>query len=152
MPTLNEEVLSFSRRGDTLTATAQAPLLIDNQALGYRLKFQLDQFRYDYAQYCVTYEGNPVFEPLVSRNSREAQRWHNNRQRAYYGSVTHFGRALYRRELAQEGFAFQRVVKRYNQHGELKIVGLLGDTTVEARSLANRKTDSTAHGKLQDHS
>ncbi len=136
---LNEEVLSFSQRGDTLTARAQEPLLIDNQALGYRLKFQLDKFVYDYAQYRVTYEGNPVFELLTPRNSREAKRWHDNRQRAYFGSTMHFGRALYRRELAREGFAFQRVIERRNQRGELTMVGLPGDTTIEARSLANRK-------------
>lgn len=136
---LNEGVLSFSQRGDTLTATAQEPLLIDNQALGYRLKFQLDKFVYDYAQYRVTYEGDPVFEPLTPRNSREAQRWHANRRRAYFGSIMHFGRALYRQNLANEGFAFQRVIERHNRQGAVTLVGLPGDTKIEAQSLTNRK-------------
>lgn len=136
---LNPEVLSFSRQGDSLVVRAGEALIVENRALGYRLKIQLDAFTYKYALNRISYEANPVFEPMKPKNLREAQRWYGNRQRAYYGSVMHFGRSLYRRELAKEGFTFQRVIERPNRKGELKLVGLPGDTVVLARSLSSPK-------------
>lgn len=136
---LNPEVLSFSRKGDSLVAKANEALINENYALGYKLKIQLDAFTYNYALNRLSFEANPVFEPIKSRNLREAQRWYENRRIAYFGSVMHFGRSLYKHELAKEGFTFQRVTERWNNRGELKMIGLPGDTTVSARSLISSK-------------
>ena len=134
---INPEVLSFNQTTDRLIATANEPLLIDNKALGYRIKFQLDQFIYEYDSYQIAYEGNPVFEAMRPVNAKESERWAENRKKAYLGSMMHFARALYRRQVSQEGFAFQRVIERKNRSGDLLRIGLPGNTTVTFPSLSN---------------
>ncbi len=136
---LNPEVLSFQETTEALTVSAQEPLLIDNQALGYRIKFQLEHFTYTYDSYLISYEGNPVFEPLVPKNHQEAKRWEENRLKAYHGSIMHFGRALYQRKLVEEGFTIVKVIERRNRRGDRKLSGLPGDTLVSVFSLANPK-------------
>lgn len=135
---LNSQVLFFRQTTDTLIATANEPLLFENKALGYRVKFQLDQFIYDSDSYLIAYEGNPVFELMKPDNAQESRRWTENRKKAYFGSMMHFG-ALYRRQLRQEGFVFQRVVERRNRQGEINLVGLPGDSSLSFPSLANNK-------------
>jgi len=136
---LNPQVLSFSQRGDTLRASAQEPLLVENRALGYRIKFRLEHFAYTDLSALLSYQGDPVFEPLAPTNEPEAKRWQANRQRAYLGSIMHFGRALYRRQLAQEGFVIQKVIERKNRKGEIRLIGVPGDTTVSVKSLTESK-------------
>ncbi|SOD90593.1 carboxypeptidase-like regulatory domain-containing protein [Spirosoma fluviale] len=136
---LNPQALLFNQVTDTLHATAQEPLLIENKALGYRIKFQLDHFSYTEASNLIAYQGDPVFEPLTPGDEQEAKRWQANRRRAYLGSLMHFGRALYRRQLAQEGFSVQQVVERKNKRGEVTLVGLPADTAVSVNSLTNPK-------------
>lgn len=136
---LNPQVLSFSQQGDTLRASAQEPLLVENQALGYRIKFQLEHFAYTKSSALLSYQGDPVFEPLTSADEQEAKRWQANRQRAYLGSNMHFGRALYRRRLAQEGFIIRKFIERTYRQGETTFISLAGDTTVSVQSLTNAK-------------
>lgn len=136
---LNPRVLSFTQKADTLRASAQEPLLIENRALGYRIKFQLEYFSHTDASALISYQGDPVFEPLTPKDAQEANRWHTNRERAYLGSIMHFGRALYRRQVAQEGFTIQKVVERKSKQGEIKLIGALSDTTVWVKSLTNPK-------------
>ncbi|MCK8496000.1 hypothetical protein M0L20_29310 [Spirosoma sp. RP8] len=51
---VNPDVLMFNQSGQTLIVCAQQPLVIDNKALGYRLRFQLDYFRYSYDSLLVS--------------------------------------------------------------------------------------------------
>ncbi|MBC3784686.1 carboxypeptidase-like regulatory domain-containing protein [Spirosoma utsteinense] len=136
---VNPQVLSFTQKGDTLRASAQEPLLIENRALGYRIKFQLEYFSYTDASNLIAYQGDPVFEPLRPANAKEAERWRRNRHYAYLGSVMHFGRALYQRQLAREGFTIQKVIERKNRQGEVRLMGVPGDTIVSVNSLTNPK-------------
>lgn len=136
---LNPQVLSFSQQGNTLQASAQEPLLVENRALGYRIKFQLEHFAYTDSSSLLSYQGDPVFEPLTPANEQEVKRWQANRQKAYEGSIMHFGRALYRRQLAQEGFTIQKVIEQKNAKGEIRLLGVPGDTTVSVQSLTNSK-------------
>lgn len=132
-------MLSFSHQGNTLQAAAQEPLLIENRALGYRIKFQLEHFAYTDSSSLLSYQGDPVFEPLTPANEQEVKRWQANRQKAYEGSIMHFGRALYRHQLAQEGFTIQKVIEQKNAKGEIRLLGVPGDTTVSVQSLTNSK-------------
>ncbi len=116
---VNSQVLQFEQTDNELTVKAKEPLIINNQALGYRIKFQLGHFTYSYDTYLVSYEGNPVFEPLIPKNQQEEQRWQENRLKAYLGSIMHFGRALYHRQLIEEGFLFVKVIDFKNRSGEL---------------------------------
>jgi hypothetical protein len=99
---LNPEVLDFSVRFGKLTATARAPLEIENRALGYHLRYDLTVF--EALPHRVRYDGEPLFRELEPRDEAEADRWAANRAVAYGGSLRHLLRALIADDLAGEGF------------------------------------------------
>ena len=86
----NPEVLVFE--GDPaaghLRAEATAPLLVENQALGYLISFHLVEFATDGET--VRYRGLPHYADLEPRNRREERRWRRRRRDAYEGSPQHF--------------------------------------------------------------
>lgn len=136
---INPQMLAFRQTADTLIATSEEPLLIENKALGYRLKIQLSQFTYIYSTQTVVYDADPVFESMVPVDSAQASAWIISRRKAYNGSIMHFMRALYRKQLIEEGFAVQKIMARQNSQKERLLVGLPGDTTLSIPSVANVK-------------
>lgn len=111
----NPETLRFyhNKKTGVLTVEAIDVLLIENQALGYFLKYQLEQFVYDAQTKIVYYEGYPLFEEMKG-SDRKMRRWKAHRQEAYEGSQLHFMRAIYRNRLAEEGFELHRLKKIKN--------------------------------------
>jgi hypothetical protein len=100
---LNPEVLAFETRWwGRFKAFARAPLLIENRALGYRIRYHLDEFRASGGT--VRWDGEPFFEPLTPADSAEAVAWATNRRKAYSGSMRHFLRALRSDRLREAGF------------------------------------------------
>ncbi|RYY65378.1 MAG: carboxypeptidase-like regulatory domain-containing protein, partial [Chitinophagaceae bacterium] len=101
----NKETLRFrlDRVTNQLTAVAREPLVIENKALGYRITYQLEDFTYNYGSRVVSFYGFPFYEELAGGAGRE-RKWAAARRAAYYGSMMHFMRALYRNRLAEEGF------------------------------------------------
>lgn len=95
---LNEEVLGFDYTvNDTLNeleAFARDKLIIDNDALGYRVEFYLQAFRIDYKRNVQFFAGQTFFIPKESRRKRTNNRWKENRMTAYTGSFVHFTRSL----------------------------------------------------------
>lgn len=130
----NPKALFFEKTDTMLTARASEPLLIENRALGYRLKYVLNEFRYEYTEHRVQYDGDAVFEPLKG-TARDRIRWEENRRRAYRGSLMHFMRALHRGNLTDEGFTMVRVVEQRDRGSKEKLIGLPGDTLVRVKSL-----------------
>ncbi len=103
---LNPEVLSFTSRLGKLTATASEPLIIENHALGYRLKYYLKEFFY-YGS-TIKYDGEPSFSELTPSDSSEWLRWQTNRERAFFGSQRHFLLSLKSGQTEMEGFEIHR--------------------------------------------
>ncbi|MFQ5569502.1 MAG: carboxypeptidase-like regulatory domain-containing protein [Rhodothermales bacterium] len=99
---LNPEVLNFEGGWGKLVATASAPLIIENRALGYRIQYFLKEFIRSGST--IKYDGEPFYEELEPENSKEAERWAENRRRAYYGSFRHYLLALLGGRLKEEGF------------------------------------------------
>lgn len=127
---LNPEVLYFENTPEKFTTKAQEPVIIENRGLGYRLKFQLDEYSLNKTTQRIFYSGHVVYETLIPNNPEEEQKWVKNRQKAYYGSVMHFMRALYQRQLVEEGFMLREVVKKYLPNRDTLLVALPGDSTV----------------------
>ncbi len=100
---LNPEVLAFRSRWGTLTATASAPLVIENRALGYRLTYDLTEFSASDVR--VSYDGDERFEPLPPADSAEAARWASARVHAYRGSLAHLLQALLAGTAEADGFS-----------------------------------------------
>ena len=106
----NKEVLKFYfyKKRNKLRIKATDPLVVTNNALGYRIKFQLDSFVYDYTGNIGSYTGYPLFEALDGSPDQQ-QTWKQNRLYSYSGSRLHFVRSWYDSTLDDEGFVLELV-------------------------------------------
>ncbi|MBI4811657.1 MAG: carboxypeptidase-like regulatory domain-containing protein [Ignavibacteriales bacterium] len=89
---LNPEVLNlyFDEKTDTLVASSDSILYIDNYALGYRIHFILVQFIWDVNKDAGYYLIYPLFEELKPHTPKERSEWQQNREKTYKGSLKHF--------------------------------------------------------------
>jgi hypothetical protein len=101
----------FSKKRNRLKVMSDVPIEIENQRLGYSVQFTLDSFVHDYNAISSTYSGYPLFTPLPTTDSAQALQWQANRLQAYQGSMLHFMRSLYHRQLNEEGFEIQFIVQ-----------------------------------------
>ena len=92
-----------------LTARTKEFLQIDNDALGYHLKYYGLYFAYDKEARSITYYGQPVFEEMKPRDEAQRRLWAANRLTAYTGSLMHFLRCLYTNRLAAGSFLTQQI-------------------------------------------
>jgi len=71
---INPEVVDveYNKKTKTLTASTDDFLIIENKALGYRVKYKLAKFTYD-AQNILYFEGISVFEPLTGTNADQTK-------------------------------------------------------------------------------
>jgi hypothetical protein len=108
----NPEILKFyfSKKRNRLKVVAAEPLVIENRALGYNIKYALDSFTYEYNTEVNVYTGSPLFEEKTTTDSVQIIKWNIARQKAYKGSVLHFMRSLYEKKLKEEGFEIQFLV------------------------------------------
>ncbi len=106
----NPEALQFfySKLRNRLKVKAKEDIIIINNALGYKIKYQLDSFAYEYKTDISTYGGYPFFEELDS-TAVQKEIWKENRIKAYAGSRLHFVRSWYDSTLQDEGFALEWV-------------------------------------------
>ena len=109
----NKEVLKFyfSKKRNRLKVLASEPIIIKNPALGYTIKYTIDSFTYDYGTLASAYIGYPLFEAMQPADSAQATLWKANRQVAYNGSILHFMRSVYTKQLKEEGFEIQFLLK-----------------------------------------
>ncbi|MBS1916344.1 MAG: carboxypeptidase-like regulatory domain-containing protein [Bacteroidetes bacterium] len=96
----------FYKKRNKLKVRAKDDIIITNNALGYKIKYQLDSFVYDYNTKVSSYTGYPLFEEL---NGSEAQKaaWKQNRFNTYIGSRLHFMRCLYDSAVKEEGYEIE---------------------------------------------
>ncbi|GAB5536166.1 MAG: carboxypeptidase-like regulatory domain-containing protein [Rubricoccaceae bacterium] len=111
----NPWVLDFRESGGTLRATASAPLIIHNQALGYTLYYDLSDF--EAAPTRIKYDGTERFEEMEPEDEAQARRWAIARAQAYRGSLRHFLQALQRGTSEAEGFVV--TLRKTNGEGQL---------------------------------
>ncbi len=105
--------LTYNPTKRTLHADADEFLIVENRALGYRVKFLINDFKIDRISNIISREGQQVFEELPG-SAAQKKIWHQKREEAYYGSAMHFYRSLYADKLAQEGFMMYRFHRDFN--------------------------------------
>jgi hypothetical protein len=108
----NKEALKFyfSKKRNRLKILASEPIEIVNDALGYNIKYTIDSFTYEYNTQTTLYTGYPLFEEMQSSDTAKTQWWATNRLKAYKGSMLHFMRSLYNKQLKEDGFEIQFLV------------------------------------------
>ncbi|HSV12012.1 MAG TPA: carboxypeptidase-like regulatory domain-containing protein [Hanamia sp.] len=112
----NPKALRFfnDKTNKRLTAYSNGNLIIRNKALGYLIKYQLEEFNYDFKNKIVTYVGYTVFEDLKTRSSKKRSRWLKARKEAYYGSIMHFMRSVFSDSISEQGFDVREKIRIYN--------------------------------------
>ena len=106
---LNPEVLDFTidEIFGELIATTEQPIVIENNALGYKIHLHLIEFSHN-SQGQWRYLFKSKFEPLTPKNEKEQKNWMRKRLEAFYGSFRHFLTALLSGRLNKEGFKIKR--------------------------------------------
>lgn len=109
---LNPQVLNvdFDITNSTLTVTTTEFLVVENKALGYRLKYMLDHFEYNSRTHIIYYSGHPFFEELKATAAKK-KKYIAAREIAYYGSSQHFFKSLYQNKAQEEGYIITKMVK-----------------------------------------
>ncbi|MBE9602213.1 carboxypeptidase-like regulatory domain-containing protein [Pedobacter sp. MC2016-24] len=114
---VNPQVLNidYDVTKSTLTIQTDQFLIIENKALGYRLKYMLDNFEYNSRTRIIYFSGHPFFEELKS-SGETRKKYIEKREIAYYGSSQHFFRSLYRGNSKEEGFIINKMIKVPNPY------------------------------------
>lgn len=94
----------FIRNSDTLKAFSSSPIIINNNALGYKITYYLDKFEYRDLDKYFLIVGNSFFEQYSTKTNREQHRYEERRKSAYLGSRMQFFRALWENNLDSSGF------------------------------------------------
>ncbi len=106
---VNPEVLKISMGDDGhLGAQTNKPLIIENNALGYRIFQDLDDF--DYYEGKVYYGGSTRFELLKEKDLLQKKLWRTNQEKAYKGSLKHLLTSMVTDSLAENGFKVYQVI------------------------------------------
>lgn len=143
---LNPEVLILDdqTKPGHLLVFAKEPILIENINLGYQISFVLESFECNPKEERWSYFGYPYFEDLEVP-ARRINRVSQNRDRAYFGSLTHFLQAVYQDRLEEEGFEVHLVnrLKREDQLYDEVISGV--EVSATEMMLRNEKGQSFFH-------
>jgi hypothetical protein len=113
---LNPGVLNidFDKDAQTLTVKSSDFLIIENKALGYKLRYMLQLFEYNANTRIVYFAGLPTFEDLKGSNSKKNS-WKKNREIAYHGSSQQFFKSLYAGTSKENGFIIHKMAKIPNE-------------------------------------
>lgn len=127
----NPEALTFRMSNDDseLIIRADEPLEIENKALGYVVKYQLEEFRYHFRDQYISYWGYPFFEEMKTRSDRRRKQWIENRNKAYYGSAQHFFKALAEQKLTQEGYVMHTLIRQEKKIFSVPLVAMKKDSS-----------------------
>jgi hypothetical protein len=133
----NPEVLKFffSKKRNRLKVTANEPLIVANNALGYNITFAIDSFTHEYTINTTQFAGYPLFEEMHGTTEQDSS-WQENRMKAYEGSLLHFMRSLFDKNLENEGFEVQFIVKNNEKETPIPVKNIYG-------ALNYSKDDST---------
>ncbi|RZK44265.1 MAG: carboxypeptidase-like regulatory domain-containing protein [Pedobacter sp.] len=92
-----------------LKAYAKKPIVIINEALGYKIEYDLEQ--YQSKSFTRNFTGKAYFTELTDKASKSKTK---TREAAYYGSVTHFLRSVYHNTLKEQGFHLRSIERNVN--------------------------------------
>ena len=148
----NPETIRFryNKKENILRAFADEPIVLENRALGYILRYDLKVFEYNYGTRIFYFQGYPLFEDIETDRKRLLNRWERNRTEAYYGSMMHFMRSLFRNQLIEEGFEIRKLIKVSeeekkrvrNIYNSRTYINSNGNIVVNDSLLANGNKDS----------
>ncbi|RYE09693.1 MAG: carboxypeptidase-like regulatory domain-containing protein [Sphingobacteriaceae bacterium] len=105
--------LVYHKKTQALEASTDEFLVIENKALGYRVRFLVNQFESSTLTNVIRYQGQVLFEEMKGSSS-QYKKWIKKRQEAYFGSNMHFFRSIINQNLEQQGFVIRRLERKPN--------------------------------------
>lgn len=144
----NPKALWFSLSDDEseLTINADEPLEIENKALGYTIKYDLEEFKYSFSQSYVTYYGFPFFQEMTTKNEKRQQKWHENREKAYFGSPQHFLKSTINHDWANAGYRVYTMIREEKRFFLVPLFPEIKDSLgniIQHAAKAKKEIDST---------
>jgi len=121
---MNEGDITFKNdtSHDTLKAFASKPILIVNNALGYKITYYLDKFEYYRKTKSFLYKGSAFFNEDMSAALTKKNFFEKRRKNAYLGSRSHFFSSLWTNSLKSNGFNVRNSVDEIINYEDLVIV------------------------------
>jgi hypothetical protein len=140
------------KKSNRLVAFSDEPLVIENKALGYNIIYQLEDFEISFKARTSVYAGYPFFEEIDKSRKGLLNRWQNARDKAYYGSMTHFMRSLYTDSLIQSGYEVRRMkrTRNYEKDRVRKIYnpsGVISDSNSYYERILRQRDEIDTYGR-----
>lgn len=121
---LDDVRLVYNRKRGTVEAFADDPIILHNKALGFKITYYLEQFKYSKEN--IFFAGNYFFEPDTSLAGRNLERVEKRRRDAYLGSRMHFIRSLYNDQLRKDGYTLLNLAGKAQDNSGLVVDGEKG--------------------------
>ncbi len=120
---LNPEVITliYEHKSKKVIATASEPLIIQNDAFGLKVRFQMDKFESDGEK--TYFSGLKYFEKQIPASPQEQKTWEKHKKKSYSDSFRNFLVALKDNKVNENGFAIFKVLLPKEMY--------FGKTTVE---------------------
>lgn len=87
-----------------LRATTEKPIIIINNALGYKISCELVTFLWDTKSYQINFTIRPLFMELQDSTGLLNEKWIKNRYETYNGSIDQFLKSVINNSLEKSGF------------------------------------------------
>jgi hypothetical protein len=92
-------LFKYDASSNVLEAFAKEPIVINNNALGYKIIYYLDHFEYNTKTTNLQYSGNYYFTSYTINDIQKQRKWLKRRKNAYLGSRMHLFRTLWESKL-----------------------------------------------------
>jgi hypothetical protein len=117
---LNRNVLTlnYDKKKGLLTASANDVLVIQNNMLGYKVRYLLREFSYNAVTNTAIYDGDSNFEELDGTEKMK-KAWAKHRLETYKGSFLHYLRSVYLNTVTKEGFVTNQLFSLVTNKNDL---------------------------------
>jgi len=114
---MNPEVLHFDydKQSNMLRVFSRDFLIIENDALGYKIRYKVEEFTKDETTESVFYEGPSYFEEMKG-TPEQVQQWQKNRMHAYRDSFMQFLRSLLTNKMEVNGYQVNKLFRQLNPY------------------------------------
>ncbi|RYY60674.1 MAG: carboxypeptidase-like regulatory domain-containing protein, partial [Chitinophagaceae bacterium] len=85
----------YFKKSNRLIAWSDEPLVVENKALGYTLRYQLENFEVQFKEHTTEFAGYPFFEDHHKDGKKRKNRWRTARDKAFAGSMMEFMRSVH---------------------------------------------------------
>jgi hypothetical protein len=112
---LNPDIvdLDYDKSAQRLTGSSLDFIEVENKALGYKIKYLLNNFTKDYKAGLLYFEGSALFEEMKG-TAKQQRHWVKNRRLAYEGSSMQFLRSVVGNSVDEAGFKVLRLIRTLN--------------------------------------